>query len=58
LEVKHSQHWPYKEMWRRCRVCLLAKQTRSTRYFCRKCDVGLCKGKCLEKWHTRANLSQ
>ena len=56
LEVKHSQHWPYKGKRRRCRMCSLAKQTRSTWYFCRKCDVGLCIRNCFEKWHTRVNL--
>jgi len=56
LEVKHSQHWPYKGKRQRCRVCSLAKQTRSTWYFCRKRDVGLCIGNCFEKWHTHVNL--
>ena len=36
LEVKHSQHWPSKGKQRRCHVCSLQKQTRSTLYFCRK----------------------
>jgi len=39
LEVKHSQHWPSKGKRWRCHVCSLHKQTRSTLYFCRKCDV-------------------
>ena len=42
LEVKHSQHWPSKGKQRQCPVCSLHKQTRSTLYFCKKCDVGLC----------------
>jgi len=42
LEVQHSQHWPSKGKQWQCRVCSLHKQTRSTLYFCRKCDVGLC----------------
>jgi len=42
LEVKHSQHWPSKGNIQRCYVCSLHKQTRSTLYFCWKCDVGLC----------------
>jgi hypothetical protein len=57
LEVKHSQHWPSKGKQRRCRVCLLHKQTRSMLYFCRKCDVGLCIVNCFEKWHMCVNLS-
>jgi len=56
LEVRHSQHWPYKGKRRRCRVCSLAKQIQYTWYFCRKCDVGLCIGNCFEKWHTRVNV--
>jgi hypothetical protein len=58
LDVKHSQHWPSKGKQRWCRMCSLAKQTRSTLYFCSKCDVGLCIVNCFEKWHTRVNLSQ
>ena len=42
LEVKHSQHWPAKGKQRWCCVCSPQKQTWSTLYFCRKCDVGLC----------------
>jgi len=57
LEVKHSQHWPAKGKQQQCRVCSLQKKTRSTLYFCRKCDVGLCIVNCFEKWHTRVNLS-
>ena len=57
LEVKHSQHWPSKGKQRRCRVCSLHKQTRSTLYFCKKCDVGLYVVNCFEKWHTRVNLA-
>ena len=56
LEVKHSQHWPSKGKQRRCRVCSLKKQTRTTLYFCNKCDVGLCVVNCFEKWHTQVNL--
>ena len=56
LEVRHSQHWPYKGKRRRCRVCSLAKQIQYTWYFCRKCDVGLCIGNCFQKWHTRVNV--
>jgi len=55
LEVKHSQHCPSKGKQRRCRVCPLQKQTRST-YFYRKCDVGLCVVNCFDKWHTCVNL--
>ena len=58
LEVQHSQHWPSKGKPRRCRVCSLHKRTRSTLYFCRKCDVGLCVVNCFEKWHTLVNLRQ
>jgi len=57
LEVKYSQHWPSKGKQRRCRVCSLHKQIRSTLYFCKKCDVGLCVVNCFEKWHTRVNVS-
>ena len=57
LEVKHSQHWPARGTWRRCRVCLLQTQTRTTLYFCRKCDVGLCIVDCFEIWHTHVDLS-
>jgi hypothetical protein len=57
LEVKHSQLWPSKEKRRCCRLCSLHKQTPSTLYFCKKCDVGLCVVNCFEKWHTRVNLS-
>jgi len=57
LEVKHSQHWPSKGKQWRCCVCSLHKQTRSTLYFCKKCDFGLCVVNCFEKWHTRVNLS-
>ena len=58
LEVKHSQHCPSKGKQQWCRMCLLQKKTRSTLYFCRKCDVGPCVMNCFEKWHTRVNLSQ
>jgi hypothetical protein len=58
LEVKHSNYWPSKGKQRRCRVCSLQKQTRSTLCFCKKCDVGLCIVNCFEKWHTRVNLSR
>ena len=58
LEVKHSQHLPSKGKQQWCHVCSLQKQTRSTLYFCRKCDVGLCVVNCFEKWHTRVNLSR
>jgi hypothetical protein len=57
LEVKHSQHWPSKGKQLRYCVCSLHKQTQSTLYFCRKCDVGLCIVNCFEKWHTHVNLS-
>ena len=57
LEVKHSQHWPSKGKQRWCRVCSLHKQTRSTLYFCKKCDVGVCVVNCFNKWHMRVNLS-
>jgi hypothetical protein len=56
LEVKHSKHWPSKGKQRRCRVCSLKKQTRSTLYFCKKYDVSLCIVDCFEKWHMRVNL--
>ena len=56
LEVKHSQHWPSKGKQRRCRLCSLKKQTRSTLYFCSKWDVGLCIANCFEKWHARGNV--
>jgi hypothetical protein len=56
LEMKHSQHWPSKEK-QRCRVCSLNKKTRSTLFYCKKCDVGLCVVDCLEKWHTRLSVS-
>jgi hypothetical protein len=57
LEVKHSQHWLSKGKQRLYCVCSLHKQTQSTLYFCRKCDVGLCVVNCFEKWHTHVNLS-
>ena len=57
LELKHSQHWPSKGKQRRCCLCSLQKQTWSTLYFCRKCDVGLCIVNCFEKWHMCVNLS-
>jgi hypothetical protein len=57
LEVKHSQHWPSKGKQRRCRVCSLHKQTWSTLYFSRKCDLGLCVVNCFKKWHMCVNLS-
>jgi hypothetical protein len=57
LEVKHSKHWPSKGKQRWYRMCLLQKQTWSTLYFCKKCDVCLCIVNCLEKGHTRVNLS-
>ncbi|PNF24797.1 hypothetical protein B7P43_G15252 [Cryptotermes secundus] len=52
LEVKHSQHWPAKGKQRRCRACSQNKKTRSSLYYCKKCDVGLCVVDCFEKWHT------
>jgi hypothetical protein len=48
LEVKHSQHWTSKGKKRRFRVFSLPKQTRMTKYFCRKCDIGLCIEKLLQ----------
>jgi len=57
LEVKHSQHWPAKGKQQQCRMCSVHKQTSSTLYFCRKCDVGLCTVNCFEKWHMHVNLS-
>ena len=56
LEVKHSQRWPAKRKPSAPHV-FAAKEKRSTLYFCRKCDVGLCVVNCFEKWHTRVNLS-
>ena len=58
LEVKHSQHWRSKGKQRRCHVCSLQKETKTTLYFCRKCDAGLCVVNCFEKWHTHVNLSR
>ena len=58
LEVKHSQHWPAKGKRRRCRVCSLRKQTATTHYYCKKCDVGLCIEECFEMWHTRLDFSR
>jgi hypothetical protein len=58
LEVKHSQHWPSNGKQRRCRMCSLKKHTRTTLYFSRKCDVGLCIVKCFQKWHTCVNLNE
>jgi len=57
LEVKHSQHWPARGTRRRCCVCSLQKQTRTTLHFCRKCDAGPCIVDCFEIWHTRVDLS-
>jgi hypothetical protein len=56
LGVKHSQRWPSKGKQRRCRVCSLNKRTRSTLFYCKKCDVGLCVMDCFEMWHTRARV--
>ena len=56
LKVKHSQHWPARGTRRRCRVCSLQHQTRTTLYFCRRCDVGLCILGCYETWHTHVDL--
>jgi hypothetical protein len=56
LEVKHSEHWPSKRKLQECRMCSLHKQTQSTLYFCRKCDIGLCIVNCIEKLRTRVNL--
>jgi hypothetical protein len=58
LEVKHLQHWPAKGTRRRCRVCSLRKQTGTTHYFCRKCDVGLSLVDCFEAWHTCVDLTR
>jgi hypothetical protein len=59
LEVKHSEHWPFKgKKQRRCRLCSLQKKTKTTLYSCTKCDAGLCVDKCFEKWHTRVNLGR
>jgi hypothetical protein len=52
LEVKHSQHWPSKGKQSRCSVCSLKKNTRSTLYYFKKGDVGLCILDCFEKRHT------
>jgi hypothetical protein len=57
LEVKHSQHWPSKGKQRRCHMCSLNKKTRSTLFYCKKCDIGLCVVDCFEEWHTRARQS-
>jgi hypothetical protein len=57
LEVKHSQCCPSKGKQRRCRVCSLNKKTRSTLFYCKKCDVGLRVMDCFEKWHTRARVN-
>ena len=56
LEVKHSQHWPARGTRRRCRVCSLRNQTRTTLYYCKKCDAALCIVGCFEIYHTRADV--
>ena len=37
-------------------MCSLQKQTQSTMYFCRKCDVGLCIANSFEKWHNACEV--
>lgn len=41
-----------KNATRRCTVCASAKARKETRYYCPKCDVGLCVVGCFEKYHT------
>jgi hypothetical protein len=56
-QLSISQHWPSKGKQWWCHVCSLHRQTRSTLYFCWKCDVRLCIVNCFKKWHTCVNLS-
>lgn len=57
LEMKNSKHWPSKSQNnRRCRVCSANNKRTRTKYYCEKCDVGLCVEDCFTKWHTRVNF--
>jgi hypothetical protein len=51
--VKHSQGWSSKGKQRHCHVCSLNKKTRSTLFYCKKCDVSLRVVDRFEKWHMR-----
>lgn len=52
LELKNSQHWPFKTNMRRCRVCAAKNKRVRSAYCCKKCDVALCVDSCFEIWHT------
>jgi Transposase IS4 len=52
-------HWPYKCKQRRCIVCYARDGTRKgVTSYCRKCNVGLCLGKCYESWHTKLKYAK
>jgi hypothetical protein len=54
-EAKHSQCRPFKGNQTLYRVFSLNKKTRSTPFYCTKCDDGLCVVDCFEKWHMRVS---
>jgi hypothetical protein len=60
LEVKYSQQWTSKRRRRRKKkgrhVCSLNKKTRSTHFYCKKCDVGLYVEDCFDQRHMRARV--
>ncbi|CAK9827864.1 PiggyBac transposable element-derived protein 4 [Anthophora retusa] len=38
---------------RRCIMCSKDNKRRSTRYYCKQCNVGLCVVPCFEMYHTK-----
>jgi hypothetical protein len=56
LEVNFSSHWPFPSSKLYCRACSAQGITKRVQVKCKKCDVGLCLGKCTKDYHTKLNL--
>jgi hypothetical protein len=56
LEVNFSSHWPFPSSRLYCRACSAWGIKKRIQVKCKKCDVGLCLGKCFEDYHTKLNL--
>ena len=59
LDTRHNEHWPVRNpTQRQCRVCSARGVTRSVKFKCLKCDVGLCVDKnYFIDYHTKDNFS-
>jgi hypothetical protein len=56
LEVNFSSHWPFPSSRLYCWACSARAIKKRVQVKCKKCDLGLCLGKCFEDYHTKLNL--